>query len=547
MTTSEQALGATPSSGNNRTAQDWPATRLEVHYTDRVFRCFAQRPTDVFAMVENAVKINGEGEALVCGRDRLSWRALHQAAMQVAGGLAARNIQPGERIGLLAGNSKEFVITVLAAAALGAVVVPIGIREQMPGIQYILEHSGASVLIHDDELTDRVPLQGVPALKHRFAIGRHGAADGFDVLTQSGPLAQAAKVEEEDTAAILYTSGTTGKPKGAMLTHLGIVHSAMHFVIACGLGPSDRTAIVVPMSHVTGLVGLIASMVCCAGAIVAVPEFKAGAVLHLMAQERISYMIMVPAMYNLCLMQNELTELDLSSWRIGGYGGAPMPTATIAALAEKLPGLGLLNAYGATETTSPATILPTRDAGTRGASVGLTVHCGDIIIMGHDGRELARGETGEIWIRGPMVVKGYWNNPAATADNFTAGFWHSGDIGMMDEAGYVYVLDRSKDMINRGGYKIFSVEVENVLHGHPAIVEAAVVGTPCPVLGERVHAFIATRHEVDAAALQAHCARHLPDYKVPEGFTFCPDGLPRNANGKLLKRDLRTRLSAPKA
>jgi len=543
MTTSRQTPAATTPSEAAYAAPAWPSTRLEAHYTDRVFRCFAERPASVFAMVENAVRVNGDGEALVCGTERLSWRALHQAAMQVAGGLAARNIQPGDRIGLLAGNHTEFVITVLAAAALGAVVVPIGIREQMPGIQYILQHCGASVLIHDDELTDRVPHDDVPALRHCFAIRRQGAADSFDVLMQSGPLAQAMPVEEEDTAAILYTSGTTGKPKGAMLSHLGIVHSAMHFVVACSLGPSDRTAIVVPMSHVTGLVGLIASMICCAGTMVSVPEFKAAAVLRLMAQERISYMVMVPAMYNLCLMQAELTGLDLSSWRIGGYGGAPMPTATIAALAEKLPGLGLLNAYGATETTSPATILPTRDAGTRGASVGLPVHCGDIAIMDHQGRELARGETGEIWIRGPMVVKGYWDNPAATADNFTGGFWHSGDIGMMDADGYVYVLDRSKDMINRGGYKIFSVEVENVLHGHPAIVEAAVVGTPCPVLGERVHAFVATRQDVDVAELQAHCARFLSDYKVPEAFTFCPEGLPRNANGKLLKRDLRTRLA----
>jgi len=543
MTTSRTGTASTSPTVAGPGMPSWPATRLEAHYTDRVFRCFAERPSSVFEMVENAVRINGEGEALVCGPDRLSWRALHQAVMQVAGGLAARNVQPGERIALLAGNHKEFVITVLAAAALGAVVVPIGIREQMPGIQYILQHCGASVLIHDCELTDRVPRDDVPALRQCFAIGRQGTADSFDALMQSGPLARAAPVAEEETAAILYTSGTTGKPKGAMLTHLGIVHSAMHFVVACGLGPSDRTAIVVPMSHVTGLVGLIASMVCCAGTMVSVAEFKAGAVLRLMAQERISYMVMVPAMYNLCLMQAELTDLDLSAWRIGGYGGAPMPTATIAALAEKLPGLGLLNAYGATETTSPATILPTRDAGTRGASVGLAVHCGDIAIMDHQGRELARGETGEIWIRGPMVVKGYWDNPAATADNFTGGFWHSGDIGMMDADGYVYVLDRSKDMINRGGYKIFSVEVENVLHGHPAIVEAAVVGTPCPVLGERVHAFVATRQDVDAGELQAHCARYLSDYKVPEAFTFCPEGLPRNANGKLLKRDLRTRLA----
>src|SRR5690606_8285361 len=201
---------------------------LEAHYTDRVFRCFADRFPSVFAMVENAVKVNGDGEALVCGSERLSWRELHQAALQVAGGLAARNVQPGERIALLAGNRKEFVIAVLAAAALGAVIVPIGIREQMPGIQYILQHCSAAVLIHDEELTDRVPAADLPALRHRFAIGRQAGDERFDLLMQSGALVRPATVDEEDTAAILYTSGTTGRPKGAMLTHLGIVHSAMH-------------------------------------------------------------------------------------------------------------------------------------------------------------------------------------------------------------------------------------------------------------------------------------------------------------------------------
>ena len=176
--------------------------------------------------------------------------------------------------------------------------------------------------------------------------------------------------------------------------------------------------------------------------------------------------------------------------------------------------------------------------------MGLEAPCAEVIVVDAQGRELPRGESGEIWIGGPMVVRGYWNNPQATAENFTAGFWHSGDVGSIDTDGFVRVFDRVKDMINRGGYKIFSVEVENVLSGHPGVLESAIVAKPCPVLGERVHAFVARRQAVDAAELQAYCAKHLADYKVPESFTLLDEPLPRNANGKLLKRVLRDSIAS---
>jgi acyl-CoA synthetase (AMP-forming)/AMP-acid ligase II len=248
-------------------------------------------------------------------------------------------------------------------------------------------------------------------------------------------------------------------------------------------------------------------------------------------------------MYNLCLLQEDFAGHDLSAWRVGAFGGAPMPTATIDALAARLPNLTLMNAYGATETTSPATLMPPGETRSHGNSVGRPVPCAEIVVMDDAAREVARGQSGEIWIRGPMVVKGYWDNPAATADNFTGGFWHSGDIGMMDDDGYVYVLDRKKDMINRGGFKIYSVEVENALCEHPAVVEAAVVGKPCPVLGERVHAFVMVRDPaVSSQALTAFLEQRLSDYKVPENIVVGSNPLPRNQNGKLLKRILRDRI-----
>jgi O-succinylbenzoic acid--CoA ligase len=245
-------------------------------------------------------------------------------------------------------------------------------------------------------------------------------------------------------------------------------------------------------------------------------------------------------MYNLCLLDPEFDRFDLGGWRIGGFGGAPMPEGTIRALAGKLPGLTLLNAYGATETTSPTTIMPIGLQAANVDSVGVVVPCGDVRVVDDAGRDVAPGETGEIWIAGPMVVPGYWDNPEATAREFEGGYWKSGDLGSIDGEGFVRVFDRKKDLINRGGYKIYSAEVESVLSLHPAVVESALVAVPDPVLGEKSRAYVVTRDPACGVdALRAHCARHLADYKVPDLFVFRSDPLPRNANGKLLKRALR--------
>jgi len=349
-----------------------------------------------------------------------------------------------------------------------------------------------------------------------------------------------AEVRESDVALILYTSGTTGHPKGAMLTHLNIVHSVLHYQACMRLVPQDRSALAVPASHVTGLIAVIAAMLRVGGAIVVVPAFQAADFVRLVEAERISHTLMVPAMYNLCLMSGEMARRDLACWRVGGYGGAPMPVATIDALTAQLPGLTLLNAYGATETTSPTTMMPAGLTRGHADSVGVALPAADIRVMDDEGREVAPGQTGELWIGGPMVVPGYWANPEATTTSFTAGYWHSGDLGSVDAQGFVRVFDRKKDMLNRGGYKIYSVEVENVLMAWSGMVEAAVVGKPCPVLGERVHAVLhAPGVAQDDAALRRFCAERLADYKVPESFAWSAEPLPRNANGKLMKRLLR--------
>jgi acyl-CoA synthetase (AMP-forming)/AMP-acid ligase II len=524
---------------------DWsqhsiPAMRLEPRFGDRVVPVFADRPKSIWEMVLSAAARNPDGDALICGERRLRWRDVVPQSAQIAAGLRNKGLQRGDRIALLLGNRIEFVLSMLAAAQLGLVTVLLSTRQQKPEIAYVLADCGARLLIHEAALAGRLPdAVDVPDLRHRIAVDDDATLSQFPEFADWAPLEEATEVGEEDTAMILYTSGTTGRPKGAMLAHCNIIHSSMVFVSCLKLTAADRSIAAVPLGHVTGVVANIMTMVCCGGALIIMPEFKAAEYLKMAARERVTYTVMVPAMYNLCLLQPDFDSYDLSNWRIGGFGGAPMPIATIERLAAKIPGLQLANCYGATETTSPSTMMPGEFVASHIDSVGLPCPGAQIVAMDANGRELPRGEIGEIWIHGGSVIKGYWNNPKATAESFTAGFWHSGDLGSVDEQNFVRVFDRQKDMINRGGLKIYSAEVESVLAGHPDVVESAIIAKPCPVLGERVHAVIVTRGSAGVEVLRAWCAERLSDYKVPETMDVRIDPLPRNANGKVMKRQLR--------
>lgn len=351
-------------------------------------------------------------------------------------------------------------------------------------------------------------------------------------------------IAEEDVFCILYTSGTTGRPKGAMLTNLGTLHSLLHYKYALGLRASDVALLAVPASHVTGLISILLATICVGGRNVIMENFSARAFIEIAAREKVTYTLVVPAIYNLCLLQPDFDRLDLSAWRIGGFGGAPMPVATIERLAAALPELALVNVYGATETTGPTTILPLGEALRRSDTVGKAVACADVRVCDENGNQVAAGDSGELLIAGPMVIPGYWENPQANAESFVDGHWRSGDIGSIDADGWVRIFDRKKDLINRGGYKVYCTEVENILSRHQGVIECATVGRPDTVLGERVHAFVVRRTEaVSADELRAHCASHLSDYKVPETIDFI-DELPRNANGKVVKPQLRELLAA---
>ena len=518
--------------------------RSEQHYDDRSMLCFSERPPNLAAMFRDLVERFGERPAIVDDRT-LTYRDLDGIVQSIAFGITELGIARGDRVAILLGNCWEFLACTLACNLCGAIVVPIGTRQRQAEMEFLLNDCGAKVLIFEAEFAKAVPPRAaLEALAHMFVVrGDWPGAQPLSALLSARRYEQAARpVSEEDTAVILYTSGTTGQPKGAELTHFSILHSSLAFARSHGLTEHDRGLVAVPLSHVTGLIGVALSTMIAGGCVVLMHRtYKTPDFLALASRERITYSILVPTIYTLCVMHPELSSYDLSSWRIGCFGGAPMPIATIELLATQLPQLELINAYGATETTSPTTIMPREWWRDHMDSVGQVVPYAVVKIVDDDGQAVTAGKAGELWIAGPMVVPRYWKRPDANAKEFSGGFWRSGDIGSIDSEGFVRIYDRKKDMINRGGYKIFSAEVENVISQIEGVLESAIVGRADPVLGERVHAVVVVGNDqaLSEASIRNFCAERLSDYKVPDSVAIIYDPLPRNANGKIQKALLR--------
>ena len=509
--------------------------RREMHW-GRLMHCYAERPANINDMIGASVRRSPDGVAVVDGGLRMTYRDLDAAAGALASGLSARGVRKGDRVAVMLPNSAAAVESVVAIARLGAIIVPIGTRLRRPEIEYIFEDAEPVAMIHDAGFAQELPTLG-PASSMRFAPG----GTDWQSLKDSGrDTLPAPTVSEEDVFGILYTSGTTGKPKGAMITHLNVVHSCLHWEDVHQLHHGERTVLCVPWSHVAGLVGVMLPFLYVGGTVAVMAEFKRREFLMLAQAERLTHALMVPAMYGLLLLEPDLASFDMSQWRLGVYGSAPMPEPTIVRFADAFPRLQMCNAYGATETTSPATIMPPGDGVLHAESIGKTVPCGDIVVMDEAGRELPAGEEGELWIGGPMIVSGYWRNAEANAKSFVSGYWKSGDIGAVDSNGYVRIADRKKDMINRGGFKVYPAEVESVLSGLVGVLEAAVVGHPDPILGESVIAFLSVNVDtIDEGVIRSYCIERMADYKVPGRVVIGRSALPRNANGKIQKAELR--------
>ena len=514
--------------------------RAELHW-DRMIACYPDRADSLAQQIATIAEQQPDAIAVVEGEERLSYADLYDQAGSLASLLAAGGACPGDRVAVMLANGLDAVRAVIAILRLGAVLVAISTRSRAAELDYVCCDATPAAIIYGPEFADVVA--GAPAAP----AARYDVSDTIwrDAIARRDLPPPAPPADEDALFAILYTSGTTGKPKGAMLTHLGAIHSCLHWRDAFALGSQERTLVCVPWAHVSGLCGVVMPFLYLGGTLVMLAEFKRRAALELAARERITHALMVPAMYGLCLLEPDLASFDLKDWRIAAYGGAPMPEPTIARFAAAFPWLAMCNAYGATETTSPATIMPPGKGTARADSIGRVVTCGDIRVMDEQGREMPPGADGELWIAGPMVSPGYWRNLEATAAAFVGGYWRSGDIGSIDGEGYVRIADRKKDMIIRGGFKIYPAEVESVLAGLDGVLEAAVVGRADPMLGEAVVAFVTaedsglTQHRV-----REWCAERLSDYKVPAEVIIAPSPLPRNANGKIQKAELRQRAAA---
>ncbi len=476
-------------------------------------------------------------------------------------------VRKGDRVALAMRNFPEWPIAFWAAASIGAIVVPLNAWWKSAELTYGLTDSGARVLICDEERAQLMAagLRDLPAVEHVLvARAEHPLPSGMRplaaVFTENAAATELPSVEidPEDDATIFYTSGTTGNPKGALGTHRNMCTNVLcaFFARVRSLlrrgdalpapGSSAQTAalVSVPFFHVTGSHSLLAANTFAGNKLVMMHRWNPERALELIERERINTFGGVPSMVWQVLESPDFARRDISSVTSVGYGGAPAAPELVRRIREAFPLSTASNGYGLTETSAITTTNAGVDYEQKPDSVGVPMPICDVKVVDVDGKDLPAGEVGELYIKGPNVVRGYWNKPEATAQSFSEGFLHTGDLARIDEEGFVYILDRAKDMLIRGGENVYCVEVEDVLYGHPAVMDAAVLGIPHRVLGEEVGAVVqlTAGSTVSTEELQAYARERLAGFKVPVRIELRAEPLPRNANGKILKRDLKKEL-----
>ncbi|MDH6454189.1 MULTISPECIES: o-succinylbenzoate--CoA ligase [unclassified Streptomyces] len=475
--------------------------------------------------------------ALIHGDTTVTYAELHTRVTRLAHALRARGIRRGDRVAYLGPNHPSYLETLFAAGTLGAVFVPLNTRLAGPEIAYQLSDSGARALVYGPAHAGLVAgLPGSTDVRTYVEVG----AEYEGLLTESPTDPVDEPVTPDDTCIIMYTSGTTGRPKGAMLTHGNLTWNAINVLVDTDLIADERALVSAPLFHTAGLNMLTLPVLLKGGTCVLVEAFDPDATFDLIEQHRITFMFGVPTMFEQVARHPRWAGADLSSLRILTCGGSPVSTPLIAAYQER--GLTFLQGYGMTEASPGTLFLDAEHAIGKAGSAGVPHFFSDVRVVRPDLTPVDIDETGEVVLRGPHVMPGYWGLPEETAASFADGWFRSGDAARVDEDGYVFIVDRIKDMIISGGENIYPAEIEDLLLGHPDIAECAVIGVPDDKWGEVPRAVVVPRegHTPDPDEVLASLSGRLAKYKIPKSVVIA-DELPRTASGKLLKSRVRKR------
>ncbi|WP_077146087.1 long-chain fatty acid--CoA ligase [Sphingopyxis sp. KK2] len=495
-----------------------------------------------------------DAPALIDGSRRYSWRQFAERVQKLAGVFRSLGLTPGGRVALLALNSHRSLEAFFAAIWAGGAIVPLNHRLSGPELAVLVADCSPTLILLGEEFTDQAH-QLSEAAGSGAAIIRLGDADSqdgdlqYEALLDAGePIADAGR-SGDDLALLLYTSGTTGAPKGVMLSHANLMANTHNTMADVGLGPDTVHLHHGPLFHVAAAARLF-SVTHAGGTHVMLPRFTATEVIEVIAREAVTHATFVPTMIRSLLDTPDLARSDLSSLRLISYGAAPMPEALLDEIMAALPQTHFLQSYGMTELAPVVTILGARDhmrgTGDQGLlrSAGRAVRLSEVRVVGPDDVGLPAGQVGEIVARGPNVMLGYWNRPDLTAEALRGGWMHTGDAGYFNAEGYLFVVDRIKDMIISGGENIYSQEVEDVIGAHPAVAQCAVIGVPDPHWGETVHAVVLFRPQMSASAdeIIAHCRNRLAHFKCPRAIHIRNEPMPLSGANKILKTALRSEL-----
>ncbi len=482
--------------------------------------------------LQHAAANHGDRLALVCDEHRWGYDVLIDRCRRLGGALSAIGCQPGDRVAILAANSHRYIECYVAAPAAGFAIVPLNTRHADAELAYALTDCEPKVL-----LTDRDPGELGDLVEHVIRL-----PDEYEnLLAGAAALDPVPAIDEDTLAGIFYTGGTTGASKGVMLSHGNLMANTRHFSKLSSPTTDDAFLVMAPLFHAAGSNSVVGSVIS-GGLQVVLPVFEPGAALDLIERERVTVTLGVPTMIAAICEAQRANPRDVSSVRLVAHGGSPIATEVLKRAHEVFPSAELMHVYGATETSPLATCLRHEERvldEPRCRSCGSAIPGVEIRTTDPDGNSLPAGDVGEVEIRGPNVMMAYWNKPEQTADAMRGDWYRSGDLGYMDEEGFVYLMDRAKDMIVSGGENVYCTEVEEVLYKHPAVLQAAVFGVPDERWGEAVRAAVVLREPASADELIDYCRQHIAGYKVPKAVDIRDEPLPLSGPGKVLKRELR--------